>query len=285
MFANKSKFFSDLIIMTIGNFLLALGVATFIIPQNILSGGVAGIAVALQPILRVDSSIIINVLVISLFVVGFIVLGKEYAIKTIYSSIVYPFFLNILLNYDLKVTDNPLIGSIYAGIICGVGIGMVIRIGSSTGGMDIPPLILAKFTHISVAKWVFVIDFLTVLLGTFVYGVEEVLIGALCVYTTSKAINYTLLIGGKEANQLIIISDKYEEIIKEIHQTMDRGCTILNAKGSYTNSDKKVILAVILKQQYPKLSQLINKIDPDAFVTVSEVTEVKGRGFSFDHRV
>ena len=135
------------------------------------------------------------VLVLSMFILGTIVLGKDFAMKTFLSSIVYPVYL-LLIDPFVPVLDlDPMIASIYGGIVAGIGIGMVIRTGSSTGGMDIPPLIINKFFHIDVAASVLVIDALTVLLGLFTYGLEAVLIGLFSVATSSYVINMILTFG------------------------------------------------------------------------------------------
>ena len=151
------KIIKDYGIVLLGTFIMAVAVKVFILPFNVLSGGVAGIAVALEPIFHLDPDFVINVLVLSMFILGTIVLGKDFAMKTFLSSIVYPVYL-LLIDPFVPVLDlDPMIASIYGGIVAGVGIGMVIRTGSSTGGMDIPPLIINKFFHIDVAACVLVI--------------------------------------------------------------------------------------------------------------------------------
>ena len=139
----RIKIVNSLIIL-LGNLLLAIGVQMFILPFSILSGGVAGVAVALYPLFHIDYEIIINSLIIVLFVIGWLVLGKEFAFKTILSSISYPIFLSVISPYLPTLELDPILASVYGGLVCGVGIGLVMRCGASTGGMDIPPLILNK---------------------------------------------------------------------------------------------------------------------------------------------
>ena len=183
---SKSKeFVSSLAFVVAGNFVIALGVSLFILPLNILSGGVAGISVAVQPIFHLPPTFVINFLTVALFVVGACFLGKQFAFKTIISTLIYPVFITLLTNVlgDVQITQNPLLGSIYAGVCTGVGIGLVYRVGASTGGMDIPPLVINKFTkkfHFQVL--VMCIDGMTVILGASTYGIEAAMIGLVSVF-------------------------------------------------------------------------------------------------------
>ena len=168
------KHVKKLVLIIFGNYLLALAVGAFILPYEILSGGVAGLAIALKPIIPLEPKIIIDALVIGLFVIGALVLGKRFAISTALSSILYPIFLFYTQQMPAVGVD-PLLASLYGGIIAGLGVGLVIKEGSSTGGMDVPPLVLNKLTGIEIVTWVFIIDGITVGLGFFNYGLQAVL--------------------------------------------------------------------------------------------------------------
>ncbi|SJZ38094.1 YitT family protein [Anaerorhabdus furcosa] len=273
-------------LILLGNFLLALAVGFFILPYNILSGGVAGIAVALHSFIQIPTDVMVNALVIGLFFVGWILLGKDFAIKTVVSSFVYPVFLTLISSFLTPPANlDPILASLYGGLIAGVGIGLVIRTGSSTGGMDIPPLVVHKYTNISIAKLILITDFLTVLLGLFAYNLETVLIGIISVFTTSYAIDKVLVVGGQESKSVQIISAEYDKISKEIHDKLNRGTTITLARGGYTNDEKNVVLAVVSQNQYPQLIDIINEIDPKAFIITTDTTDVHGEGFSFGYRV
>jgi len=283
----KSNIFAQLkklIIIVFGNYLLAIAVGSFILPYDILSGGVAGLAIALKPIIPLDPKVIIDALVIGMFVLGTLVLGKRFAMTTALSSILYPLFLTFTREMPALGVD-PLLASLYGGIIAGLGVGMVIRQGSSTGGMDVPPLVLNKFTGIEIATWVFIIDGITVGLGFFNYGLQAVLQGFISVVAASYVIDKVLVFGETQAKMVYIISDHYETILKVIHDEIDRGTTILQAHGGYTGSVKPVIMTVVLKNQYPQLNSKIMSIDPNAFLIVTDSTEVKGYGFSFQYKV
>ena len=278
------KHIKNAFLLVIGNYLLALAVGMFILPYNILSGGVAGIAVALEPLLKIDPTVMINVLVIGLFIVGALVLGRNFAISTAISTFLYPFFLTFT-NQGIDIGVDPILASLYGGLLAGIGVGMVLRTGSSTGGMDVPPLVLHKYTHVEISTWVLIVDGITVALGLWTYGLHAVLIGFISVWTCAFAINKVLIFGGQNAKTVYIISDKYSEILAYIHDHLDRGTTLIEARGGFTGDEKPVILTVIMKNQYPALSQSVKEIDSHAFLIVSDATEVSGFGFSFDYKV
>lgn len=278
------KHIQNAVLLIAGNYLLALAVGTFILPYNILSGGVAGIAVALEPLIQIDPTLTINVLVIGLFIVGALVLGRNFAISTAISTFLYPFFLSFT-NTGLDIGVDPILASLYGGLLAGIGVGMVLRTGSSTGGMDVPPLVLHKYTHIEIATWVLIVDGLTVALGLWTYGLQAVLVGFISVWAAAFAINKVLVFGGQNAKTVYIISEKYDEIIAYIHEHLDRGTTLIEARGGFTGDQKPVILTVIMKNQYPTLNRIVHEIDKHAFLIVSDATEVAGYGFSFDYKV
>ena len=273
----------DVISVIAGTLIIALGVNLFILPSDILSGGVAGIAVALQPVFHLPATLVINGLTIALFIVGAIVLGKQFAMKTILSTIVYPLFITVTheMFANVFITNNALLASIYGGVCIGVGIGLVYRVGASTGGMDIPPLVINKYTGITLPTLVMCIDGATVLLGASTYGIEAAMIGLVSVWICGQIIDKVMTIGSHEAKNVMIISDKYEELMQEIYTNINRGATILHAEGGYTRKQKPVIMTVVMKKQFPVLDRIIAHVDPEAFVIVNDVNEVQGEGFTY----
>ncbi|MGN1343734.1 MAG: YitT family protein, partial [Traorella sp.] len=197
----------NLILILVGNFLVALGVTCFIVPNDILSGGIAGVSVALLPLFpHLDTTMFISVATVALFIIGSILLGKSFFIKTLISTICYPVILNILDLFlaDMVFTDNQIIASIYTGILMGAGVGLVFRTGSSTGGMDIPALIMEKYLHIPLPTAVLIIDALTVLLGVSTYSINAALVGLISVYVSSIVIDKTISFGGQKTKSVMI---------------------------------------------------------------------------------
>lgn len=279
------KMIKDYFLVLLGTLIMAAAVKFFILPFNVLSGGVAGIAVALEPVFHLDPDLVINGLVLGMFVLGSVCLGKEFAVKTFLSSLVYPIYLAVLDPFVPALELEPILASIYGGALAGIGIGLVMRTGSSTGGMDIPPLILKKYMNIEISKSVMVVDALTVLLGLTTYGLEAVLIGLFSVVTGSYCIDKMLLLGSQDCKSVQIISDQYELMMEKIHCEMDRGSTLMDAQGGYTGEKRKVLLVVIENKEYNHLIRMINEIDPKAFVITTDIKSVHGEGFALDFKI
>ena len=288
---SNKELVQDTLWILAGNIALAMGVAWFILPNDVLTGGLAGVGIALEPLIHLNPELVINVLTVVLFLAGSLVLGKKFAAKTILSTICYPLLLT-LLSYLAKHVIAPdtfimdkYLATIYGGALMGIGVGCVFRTGASTGGMDIPPLIINKYTHIPLPTLVLIVDALTVLLGAAVYGLQAALTGILSVWVSSYMINKTMMIGGHDARNVMIVSNKHTEIMDRIHEVLERGTTILEATGGYSSEKRPVIMAVVSKKQLPELEHLVSHIDPEAFVIVMEANEVQGLGFTYEEEL
>ena len=281
----------DLLWILAGNIALSAGVAWFVLPNDVLTGGLPGVAVALQKLIPLSPELMINIGTIGLFIVGVLILGKKFAMKTILSTICYPVMLSLFSylaeNYipaDTFIMDKYL-ATIYGGALMGIGIGCVFRTGASTGGMDIPPLVINKYTHIPLPTLVMIVDALTVLLGAATYGLQAALTGMLSVWVSSFMINKTMLIGGHDAKNVMIISDHYAEIMDKIHESLERGTTIIQAVGGYSQQQKPVLMVVVVNKQLPELQKMVAHIDSEAFVIVMNANEVQGLGFSYEEEL
>lgn len=288
---NRKEMLNEMVWIIAGNIALAIGVAWFILPNDVLTGGLPGVAIALQKVVPLSPELMINVGTVGLFIVGVMILGKKFAMKTIVSTICYPLLLSlfsyIATNYipaDTFIMDKYL-ATIYGGALMGIGIGCVFRTGASTGGMDIPPLVINKYTHIPLPTLVLIVDAMTVMLGALTYGLQAALTGVLSVWVSSFMINKTMLIGGHDAKNVMIVSDKYKEIMDKIHETLERGTTIINATGGYSQEQKPVLMVVIVNKQLPQLQKMVSHIDPEAFVIVMNANEVQGLGFTYEEEL
>lgn len=285
--ANKETI-QEIVLVIIGNLVLALGVTVFILPNDVLTGGLTGIAVALEPVIHVEPTLVINVMTVALFFVGWLFLGRRFALKTLVSTICYPLFLSLLAwVVDTQFPENYFImdrylATIYGGILMGCGVGLIFRCGASSGGMDIPPLVLHKFTHIPLATLVLITDTLTVLLGVATYGFQAALVGIISVFLSSVAIDKMLTLGAIKSKNCMIISQRYEEMLSYIHQELYRGTTILQGHGGFTQENRPVIMVVVSKKQYPLLEHEVLKVDPNAFIIVTDTDEVHGLGFTYE---
>ena len=277
--------FKQFCLIVAGNFLIAFAVTFFVLPNNILTGGVAGVSVALQPLIPIDPVWMVNILTIGLFIVGAIFLGKDLAIKTFMSAIISPIFITILSMLQGRLPEsyflmNDLLATIYTGVFLGLGLGIVFRANASTGGMDIPALMLTKYFHIKSGVSVMIVDGLTVALGVITYGLVPVLTGIISVIICGKTINYIVTATAEPALEVQIISDKKETIQEYILNTIDRGITVLEGYGAYTKIKKEILVCVITQKQFPMLETEIQNIDPKAFFIVKDVKQVSGEGFN-----
>ena len=263
-----------------GTFLLALSVEAFIIPYNILSGGVAGIAVALEPFFHFDETLFANILVVGFLLLGWVCLGKKFVMDSVLSSLCYPVFTTLCSLFVPETHIPPAVASIYAGILGGIGIGLVMSTGASTGGVDIPTMILAKVLHVKVNTMVMIVDGCTVLLGVVAYDLDAALIGLLSVFASSFAIGRVLYAGQGSAKSVTIISEKWEDIMGEIQKELDRGVTLLDGTGGYSGTKTKVLLCVVSERQYGRLLDIIHAFDDKAFVITTDASDMHGEGFT-----
>ena len=272
-----------LLMVLVGNILYTLTVKLFLLPANLISCGTTGIALVANHYLNIPMSGFIFVFNMAMLTLGWIVLGRKFAMTTVLSSILYPVTLEILnrLLGDIVVTENILLNVLFSGMGLGLSLGIVIRAGASTGGMDIPPLVLKKFFHIPVAASLWVFDFCIMLTQMAFHPVEDLLYGILLLIVISTALNKAMVLGTSRT-EVKIVSQHSEEIRQAILSRVDRGVTVLHGEGGYGRTDTEVILSVISNRELPRLQQLARSIDPNCFMIVSQVTEVWGRGFTLD---
>lgn len=278
---NKKKLLIDTLLVVIGNIILAFGIQAFLVPSGMISGGATGIALFLTKFIPLQLSQILLVINVILFIIGFVFLGKKFALGTLLSTILFPFFLGIFESIPeiSQLTDDMLLYVIGSGVFMGIGCGIVLRMGYSTGGTDVIPVLLNKKTGTSIGFWMNATD-TVILLGQIMFSTpEEVLYGIVVVALTSIVIDKTMLIGESKL-QVIIISKYYEEIATMIDRDIERGCTFLKITTGYMRQDQKAVLTVVSKRQAVKLNDLIHTVDQEAFIITSEVHSVRGRGFT-----
>lgn len=275
------KLFYKFIPVLVGNLIYALIVKLFILPTSLMSSGTTGIALFMNHVFDIPVSLFILIFNLCMLIIGFLILGKTFAMTTIASTILYPVFLEFFNQClgDYVITNNALLNTIFAGMGIGLALGIVIRSGASTGGMDIPPLLLHHYFRIPVSISLYVFDFIILSCQTLYNPMERLLYGILLILLTSVVLDKVLLMGTTRT-EVKIISPRSQEIAKDILSNIDRGVTLLEAKGGYSQQKQEVILTIISNRELPKIEKLIRKIDPDAFMVVSRVSEVWGRGFS-----
>ena len=267
----------------VGNAILAFTVAAFIIPHGVIMGGATGIGLTIAHYVPVDLSIIIFIVNSILFVLGAAVLGKKFAVATIASTFIYPTFLSIVQKIPGidGLTDNLMLATLYAGALLGVGIGLIVRLGSSTGGTDIVALVLNKWFHIPVAGLLYVIDFLVLGVQVFFSDTEQIMYGVLMLVLETAILNKVMLLGQSQI-QLFIISEEYEHIREKMLKELDAGVTMVHVETGYGQENQKGVLCIIPNRKLYSVKELVQSIDPKAFITITQINEVRGRGFSME---
>ena len=274
-----------LLLVLAGNTLYSLGVALFVLPTGLITGGTTGLGLVAQNYLHIPLSAFVAVFNLAMFLLGLAVLGKVFALTTVISSFYYPFILAVFQGGigDVHLTDDPLLATILAGVMIGAGMGIVIRAGASTGGMDIPPLVLQKKLKIPVSLSLYAFDCCILLLQALFSNVEQVLYGLVMVLLYTLTLNKALMLGTGQM-QLKVVSKQYQAISQAIQKQMDRGTTLFHSQGGYDKKEGSTVLTVVDRRELSKLTELVTSIDPNAFMVVSQVNEVRGRGFTLPKR-
>lgn len=268
---------ADILFIVAGSFIMALSFNLFFLPNQIASGGVSGISVLLEALFGFEPAYTQWLFNIPLFGLGFWLLGREYGIRSLLGSVLLPLFVFISKDW-IAPTSNPLLASIFGGIGVGTGIGLVYRGRGSTGGLMIVAQIVQKFSGLNFSFCVVMLDALVISTAAMVLSLEQALYALIGLYVTGKVID-TIELGFSYTKVAYIISDHTEPITKAILQDMDRGLTKLNAEGGYTGESRTVLMVVVGQSEIPRLKTVVQSVDPDAFVIISNAHEVLGEGF------
>ncbi len=277
----KQKKWLSVLMVILGNIIYALTVKLFVLPANLISCGTTGIALVVQELSGLPVSVFVFFFNVAMLSLGWLVLGRQFAMTTVLSSLFYPAALEALnqLLGELVITDNMILNTLYAGLGLGLSLGIVMRAGASTGGMDIPPLILKRLFRIPVSASLWAFDFVIMLCQMFFHTLEDLMYGVMLILVISMTLNKVMLLGTSKT-EVKIISEKAEQIRQAVLSRVDRGVTILHGQGGYLRKDTEVILSIVANHELPKIERLARDIDPECFMIVSRVTEVWGRGFT-----
>jgi uncharacterized membrane-anchored protein YitT (DUF2179 family) len=278
---SKSYVISNLLI---GNVIMGFAYSVFTLPTNIVTGGSGGLGVILRGLFGFDPAIVVTAFLWFMFIIGFFTLGKEFAIKTLPSTVIYPLSIFLFNNIEpLQVAaltiDNQLISAIFSGALFGVGVAFVFRVGGSSGGMDVISFLISKYFKISFEKVIFMLDLVVITAGIFFVGLEPALVGIIVSFITMSAID-RVVFGGSETMMIYIMSNQHKKINDYIINNLKRGTTIIPSFGGFTNEEKRMLQVVISRSDYYIVQKNIVELDPDAFITVLNAQEVIGKGFS-----
>ncbi|CAM2759211.1 YitT family protein [Hathewaya histolytica] len=284
--SNLNKTCYDYILIMIGVSIAAFGVNQFLVPANLVIGGLAGLAIVIEHITKATigygvplwmSNIIIN---IPLFAISIKQRGLKFGTKSMFAAM----YFSVALWYTefiprVLINENLFLSSIYGAISLGAGVGLVLRASATTGGSDMAASIIQyKFESLTIAKIMMFIDSTIILMGAIVFGVERAMYALVSVYVVSKVVS-TIVEGVNFAKAVLIISNKSTEISESVASKLKRGSTYIKGRGMYTKVEKDMLFIVVSQKQIVSLRKIVKDIDPKAFITVSDVREALGEGF------
>lgn len=273
--------------INLGILLMALAYSFFLEPKNIVIGGVSGLAIIFKHLWNLDPAFVILVLNVALLLIGLFILGKDFFIKTIYGSLIFPLFVKLLSllaqAINFKLDDFFLIVA-FSSILSGVGLGLVIKHGGTTGGTEIPQKILFKLFHMPFSVSLYILDGLVIAAGYIVYRNIEVILYALIYLAIVGLVMDAIIFSGFNKRAVYIISKKHDQIKERLLHDFDRGVTGIKVTGEYTNQEQKMLLCVLSSAEYYKLRTIIEEIDPNAFYFAVRASEVRGEGFTYERQ-
>ncbi|WP_026887045.1 YitT family protein [Clostridium beijerinckii] len=264
---------SRILFMIIGSILVAIGLEIFLIPNNIIDGGMTGISIMASYLAKVQLGVFIFLFNLPFVIVGYRQIGKTFAISTIFSVICLSIVVT-LLHPVPRITQDVLLATIFGGIIIGVGVGLIIRNGGSLDGTEIVAIILEKRTAFSIGEIVMFFNFFILGISGFLFGWDRAMYSLIAYFIAFKTIDITVE-GLNESKAVIIVSDKNNEISEAIMARLGRGITLLDGKGAYSGTETNVIYVVLSRLEIAKLKSIVHGFDEDALVTI---TSVEGTG-------
>ncbi len=269
--------------IAVGNLLYALAVTLFIVPNNLITGGTTGLALFFNQMAGIPISLFVSAFNISMFLIGAWVLGKQFAVTTVLSTIIYPLMLGVLEGIGVTgfVMEERIVAVLYAGLLIGAGIGIVMRAGASTGGMDIPALILKKKMNFSVSMTIYLCDCVILALQMAAADTFAILYGILLIFAYTLVLDKVLMLGGSRI-QVKVVSGRFEDINRVLGERVDCGTSLIHMETGFLHQEWKMVMAIISNRDLPRVNQLILDMDPEAFIVVSQINEVRGRGFTLN---
>lgn len=277
---NRRPLWIDAILMVVGTGLMALAIQCIYDPVGLVTGGFTGVAIIAKYVTKGAVPLWLTNLVLNvpLFLLAVLIKGKKFVARTAVATVLLSAWLYVIPLWDLAEGDYVL-SAIFGGVICGVGMGMVLLARATTGGTDmLAALIQHKLRHYTIMQIICVIDGIIVAVGIYSFGVKAALYAIVAIYVTSK-VSDTLMEGMKYSKAVFIVSDRYKEISDAIMTQMDRGVTGLDAVGMYSGDEKCMLYCVVSKKEIVVLKEIILNIDNNAFVIVTDAREVVGEGF------
>ena len=250
----------------------------FLTPNGIAPGGLTGVATILNYLLGWPIGTVSFIMNVPLFIAGWHTMGRQFAMKSLAATFLFSACIDLLPLRPL--TQDPLLGTLYGGILLGAGLGFIMRGGATTGGTDmIARMVHRRLPFISTGNFLFFIDFAVVAAAGLTMGISEALYALICIWGCAKVMDMVML-GLTSRKACFIMTPEWERVKRAILFDMDRGATELLARGAYSGTDRPVLLCVVNNQEVARLKEIVREADPDAFVIITDAHEALGEGFS-----
>lgn len=275
----SKNFWPRLLVMVIGVFIMAVTYNTFLLHYELVTGGTSGIAIIVQKLFEISPALFIFIIESILLVISFIFLGAKRTGMTIIGSLLFPLLISITskpceIIANSVTYDSMLIVTLISGLLFGVGSGLVYKMGYSTGGADIIMQIINKYLNISSGIALFICNFIIIVAGAFVFGINKAIYGIIIIVINSVLVDKIML--GISDSKVFYITTKKPEEIKGLINTMKNGYTLLKAEGGYTKHKTDVIMCVIHTKDYYLFKNVVQQVDPEAFIIITDCYEVYG---------
>lgn len=279
----KSKKFlniiKDTLLILFGCIISAIGTASLLLPNQLSTGGFSGIATIIYYFFNINMATSIVFFNIPLFIIGFIKLGNKFVFKTIFATILYSALIDVFENYTL-LNNDKFLASIYGGVLIGIGLALILKTNTSTGGTDLIAHILQNYNiNLKMSTIITIVDTIVILANLIAFrNIEIGLYSVISIYVMGKMID-VIFEGVNFCKVIYIVSEKYEELVKVINLEIKKGATGLYGKGGFTRRSKMVIMCVSKRNDIEKIKNISKEIDPNSFIIVTDAREVYGQGF------
>lgn len=268
----------DYLLVVIGALVTAVSFSWFFLPYDVAPGGVTGIATVLSSLTGLSVGLLSFLINVPLFLTGWRQVGWRFAVRSFVAMVLLSVFIDLLP--PLNPAGDIMLATVFGGVLLGVGLGIVVRAGATTGGTDMAAKMIHRLVgFLSIATILFIIDATVVLIAAMAFGIQAGLWALIALFISSKAMDVVIK-GFNTAMQFLIITREPEEIVRRIHGDLDRGCTRIKAYGTYSGEEMGTLLCVVARTEASRLKKVIAEADPNAFVTVCDVHEALGEGFT-----
>ena len=270
------KFILKMLFITLGAFLAAFAIEGFLVPNQVIDGGIVGISMMISYLTNINLGILLFVLNVPFILLALKIYGKMFIFQTFYAVTVFSIFVGIVGGKIGIVTHDGLLVAVFGGMILGAGVGLVLRNNGSLDGTEILAITLTKKFPVSVGEIIMFVNIFIYTCAGFVYGWDKAMYSTLTYFTASRVIDVVLQ-GLNEAKSIFVVSDKNYEIGANIMSQLDKSVTYIDAQGGYSHKDKKMLYCVVPRIELTKLKDIVNSIDPEAFIAIENVHEVDGK--------